>query len=54
MALAHSPPGRVVSVPDMFQGSVILTADTAFAVGALNIMFPEGKFVSVPIISPLP
>jgi hypothetical protein len=54
MALAHSPPDLVVSVPDMFQGSVILTADTPFAVGALNIMFPEGKFVAVPIISPLP
>lgn len=54
MALAQSPPGLVVGVPDMFQGSVILTADSPFAVGALNIMFPEGKFVSVPNISPLP
>ena len=54
MALEHSPPDVVVSVPEMFQGSVILTADTPFAVGALNIMFPEGKFVSIPIISPLP
>lgn len=54
MALAHSPPGLVVALPDMFQGSVILTADTPFAVGALNFMFPEGKFVAVPVISPLP
>jgi hypothetical protein len=54
MAMAHSPPGAVVGVPETFQGSVILTADTPFAVGALNIMFPEDKFVAVPVISPLP
>lgn len=54
MVLTHSPADLVVGVPEMFQGSVILTADIPFAVGALNIMFPEGKFVSVPIISPLP
>ena len=52
MASAHSPFFTYVGFPDMFQGSVVLTADTPFAVGALNIMYPEGKFVAVPIISP--
>lgn len=54
IAQAHSPSGLVVGVPETFQGSVILNADTPFAVGALNVMSPEGKFVAVPIISPLP
>lgn len=54
LALAHSTSDVVVGVPEMFQGSVTLTADTPFAVGALNMMFPEDKFVAVPIISPLP
>ena len=54
LALEHSPTVAVVPVPEMFQGSVLLTADAPFAVGALNIMFPEGKFVTIPTFSPLP
>ena len=52
MAQEHSPLDVIVPVPDMFQGSLILSAEIPFAVGALNIMFPEGKFVTIPILSP--
>lgn len=51
LALDHSVPTVMVPVPDGFQGSVVLTGDNPFVVGALNIMFPEGKLVSVPVIS---
>lgn len=51
LALDHSPLTVIVPVPENFQGSVILTGDNPFVVSALNIMFPEGKFVSIPSIS---
>lgn len=54
MAVEHSILTVIFPVPEMFQGSVILTADAPFAAGALNIMFPEGKFVSIPSLSPIP
>ncbi len=53
-AVEHSPQVVAVTPPEMFQGSVLLTADAPFAVGALNIMFPEGKFVAIPVLSTLP
>jgi len=49
MALEHSALTVILPVPESFQGSVVLTSDAPFAVGALNIMSPEGKFVSIPI-----
>jgi hypothetical protein len=51
LALDHSSPAVVIPVPDSFQGSVVLTGDKPFAVGALNVMFPEGKLVSIPAVS---
>lgn len=51
MALEHSALTVIVPVPENFQGSVVLTADSPFAVGAVNFMFPEGKFVSIPIFA---
>jgi hypothetical protein len=48
MVLEHSALTALLPVPEGFQGSVLVTAERPFAVGALNIMFPEGKFVSVP------
>jgi hypothetical protein len=39
-------------LPDSFQGSVLLTSESPFAAGMLNILLPEGKFESVPAYSP--
>ncbi len=50
MALEHSALTVILPVPESFQGSVTLTSDGLFGVGALNIMFPEGKFVTVPVM----
>jgi hypothetical protein len=50
MALESSPLTVILPAPNDFQGSVVLSSDSPFAVGAANIMAPEGKFVSVPII----
>ncbi|HEV8129818.1 MAG TPA: hypothetical protein VGQ81_01085 [Acidobacteriota bacterium] len=36
----------------MFHGSLKITSDIPIAVGALNVIFPEGKLVSVPVSSP--
>jgi hypothetical protein len=51
MALEHSVLTVILPVPENFQGSLVLAADQPFAVGALNIMFPEGKFVSIPVFA---
>ena len=51
MVLESAPTFAPVPFPEGFQGSVIITSTTSFAVGALNIMFPEGKFVSVQTLS---
>jgi hypothetical protein len=51
MLLESAPTFAPVPFPESFQGSVIVTSTTSFAVGALNIMFPEGKFVSVQTLS---
>jgi hypothetical protein len=51
MVLESAPTLVPVPFPDGFQGSVIVASMTPIAVGALNIMFPEGKFVSVPTLS---
>lgn len=52
LALEHSALTVVIPPPEMFQGSLILSGDNPFAVGALHIMFPEAKFVSVATVSP--
>jgi hypothetical protein len=54
MALEQSPLTILVSPPDSFQGSVIFSAASPFVVSALNIMYPEGKFVPVPALSTSP
>jgi hypothetical protein len=52
MALEHSALTVIVPVPELFYGSVILHADAPMAAAALNLMFPEGKFVGIPSVSP--
>ena len=44
----------LIPTPESFQGSVTLSANIPIAVGALHLMFPQGKFVSIPGFSPLP
>jgi hypothetical protein len=44
----------VIPAPESFQGSVILASNIPIAVGALHIMFPQGKFVAIPSFSPFP
>jgi hypothetical protein len=51
MAAEHSALTVIFPIPESFQGSLVLTADNPFAVGAINFMFPEGKFVSIPIFA---
>ena len=52
MVLEATPTFAPVPFPEGFQGSVIVSSTADFALGALNIMFPEWKFVSVPTVSP--
>ena len=52
MAAEHSALTVIFPVPESFQGSLVLTADNPFVVSGVNIMFPEGKFVSIPIFAP--
>lgn len=51
MALEQSPRAVVPTPPDYFQGSLIFSSDLPFVASGLHIMFPEGKFVPVPVIS---
>lgn len=51
MATEHSALTVIFPVPESFQGSLVLTADNPFVVSAVNFMFPEGKFVSIPIFA---
>jgi hypothetical protein len=44
----------IIPPPEQYQGSVRLTSSSRFAVGALNIMFPEGKFAAIPVFSAVP
>lgn len=43
-----APPKR----PNFFHGSVKITSDIPIAVGALNVLSPEGKFAGLPVNSP--
>jgi hypothetical protein len=54
LALESSALTVVVPTPESFQGSVTLSADIPIAVGALHIMFPQGKFISIPSLSSFP
>ncbi|HEY3130234.1 MAG TPA: hypothetical protein VGL91_12315, partial [Acidobacteriota bacterium] len=38
--------------PEMFHGSVQITSDIPIAVAALDVLFPEGKYVAVPVLAP--
>ncbi|HEY3127833.1 MAG TPA: hypothetical protein VGL91_00095 [Acidobacteriota bacterium] len=38
--------------PDMFHGTLQIISDIPIAVGALDVLFPEGKFVGVPAVAP--
>ncbi len=49
MALGQSAPTLIVPSRETFQGSVVLASSSPFAAAGLNIMFPEGKLVSIPI-----
>lgn len=51
MATEHSALTVIFPVPENFQGSLVLTADNPFVASAVNFMFPEGKFVSIPIFT---
>jgi hypothetical protein len=54
MALEASALTVIINPPDSFQGSVVFSSDSAFVVSALNIMFPEGKFVPAPVLFTAP
>lgn len=54
MAVEHSLLTVIIPEPEDFRGSVIITSDKPIALAAMNIMFPEGKFVTVPVFSPSP
>jgi hypothetical protein len=54
MIVEHFPSFASIPPPDSFQGTVVLSADLPIAAGSLNIMFPEGKFAAVPLISMVP
>jgi len=54
VAVEHSALTVTVPPPGAFQGVVVLTADTPIAVGSLNVMLPEGKFVAVPLAPIVP
>jgi hypothetical protein len=36
----------------MFHGTLQIISDIPIAVGALDVLFPEGKFVGVPAVAP--
>src|SRR5262245_34034009 len=50
MALEQSPLA-VANPPSSFQGSVVFSSDLPFVASGLHIMFPEGKFATVPVVS---
>jgi hypothetical protein len=54
MVVEHFPSFANTPPPDSFQGTVVLSSDLPIAAGSLNIMFPEGKFVAVPLVSLIP
>jgi len=51
MAFEQSPLASLPSPPDSFQGSLVLSSDSPFVASGLHIMFPEGKFALVPVVS---
>jgi hypothetical protein len=54
LLVEHSALTVIIPVPENFQGSVVLAGDNPFVASAVNMMFPEGKFVSVPALPTLP
>src|SRR5262249_44802502 len=51
MAFEQSSLTSLPGPPDSFQGSVVFSSDLPFVTSGLHIMFPEGKFVPVPVVS---
>jgi hypothetical protein len=51
IAFEHSLLTSVPNPPNSFQGSLIFSSDSPFVASGLHIMFPEGKFVPVPVIA---
>jgi len=51
MAFEQSPLASLPSPPNSFQGSLVLSSDSPFVASGLHIMFPEGKFAAVPVVS---
>lgn len=52
LALESSALTVVIPTPESFQGSVTLSANIPIAVGALHLMFLQGKFVSLTVRAP--
>jgi hypothetical protein len=51
LANAQLPQASAPSPPPSFQGSLLFSSDVPFVASGLQIMFPEGKFVAVPVVS---
>jgi hypothetical protein len=47
LAAEDSPLADSARLPEMFQGSIVVTSDNLIAAAVLQILFPEGKFESV-------
>jgi len=52
MAFEQSSLASLPGPPDSFQGALVFSSDSPFVASGLHIMFPEGKFATVPVISP--
>ena len=51
MAFEQSSLASLPSPPSSFQGSLIFGSDSPFVASGLQIMFPEGKFATIPVVS---
>jgi hypothetical protein len=51
MAFEQSSLASLPDPPDSFQGSLVFSSASPFVASGLHIMFPEGKFATVPVIS---
>jgi hypothetical protein len=50
MAVEQSPLAVAPDPPSSFQGSLVFSSDSLYVASALHIMFPEGKFATVPVV----
>jgi hypothetical protein len=51
MAFEQSSLASLPSPPNSFQGSLIFGSDSPFVASGLQIMFPAGKFATIPVVS---